>query len=103
MACKTEVIKIPESERFASLVTYEQDLQFMRNTQRNLAYEEGYRQGFSEGIIIGQNKAIQEFVKKTLADNVPINKIAKYASLSESEVKAIAAKLNQQKNINQPL
>ncbi len=95
MACKTEVIKLPESERYPCLVTYEQDIQFMRNTQRNLAYEEGYRQGFNEGI--------QKFVKKTLADNVPISKIAEYTSLSESEVTAIAAKLNQQKNINQPL
>ena len=87
MACKTEVIKIPESERYSCLVTYEQDIQFMRNTERNKIL----------------NEAIQKFVKKTLADNVPISKIAEYTSLSESEVKAIAAKLNQQKNINQPL
>ena len=85
MACKTEVI--PESERYSCLVTYEQDIQFMRNTERNKIL----------------NEAIQKFVKKTLADNVPISKIAEYTSLSESEVKAIAAKLNQQKNINQPL
>ena len=51
----------------------------------------------------GRNEANQKFVKKLLADNVPINKIAEYASLSESEVKAIASKLNQQKNINQQL
>ena len=82
MAYKTEVIKLNESERFASLVTYEQDIEFMRNTQRNL--------GRNEGISIGLNKANQKVAKKLLADNVPISKIAKYTSLSKKEIEALS-------------
>ncbi len=99
MAYKTEVIKLNESERFASLVTYEQDIQFMGNTQRNLGRKEGLNEGISigrvEGISIGRdeglNEAKQKFAISLLADGVPINKIAKYTSLSKKEIKALKA------------
>ena len=59
------------------------------------AIDSGLRQGLQQGLQQGLNVARQEMAKKMLLDNESVDKIVKYTELSEADVLAIKAALDQ--------
>ncbi|OWV18953.1 hypothetical protein B7990_06745, partial [Fibrobacter sp. UWB4] len=56
---------------------------------------QGLQQGLRQGLQQGLNVARQEMAKKMLLDNESVDKIVKYTELSEADVLAIKAALDQ--------
>ena len=59
------------------------------------AIDSGLQQGLRQGLQQGLNVARQEMAKKMLLDNESVDKIVKYTELSEADVLAIKAALDQ--------
>ena len=57
--------------------------------------QQGLQQGLRQGLQQGLNVARQEMAKKMLLDNESVDKIVKYTELSEADVLAIKAALDQ--------
>ena len=60
----------------------------MRDNYKN-GRAEGLAEGKAEGLAQGKAQAEAKTVKAMYTDHVPVNKIAKYVSLTEAEVQNI--------------
>ena len=76
-----EIKKVNEEPEFREFVTAEQDNLFIENSIKYYAKQEGREEGREE--------AIEETAKKMKEDNLPIDNIMKYTSLTEEQINSL--------------
>ena len=88
-----QVTDLNNQETFQSFMSYEEDQRLIQNTEKKIAYKDGFEQGIAQGIEQGleqgsQNKQI-EIAKNMLKDTKDYQLISKYTGLSIEDIKKL--------------
>ena len=75
-----------EQETFQSAMTYEEDQELIQNTEKAMAYEEGTKNGVSQGI---EQRNI-EIAKNMLKDTQDYELISKYTGLDTNTLQKLS-------------
>ncbi len=78
-----------EQETFQSAMTYEEDQELIQNTEKAMAYEEGTKNGVSQGI---EQRNI-EIAKNMLKDTQDYELISKYTGLDTNTLQKLSKEM----------
>ena len=85
-----ELVKVNEDADFLNFISVEKDNMMIENSIRDEAtkkgLKEGLEKGLEQGLELGTEQSKNEIARNMLKDNVDINLIKKYTSLTEEEI-----------------
>ena len=89
-AYEDKVTDLNNQETFRSFMSYEEDQELIQNTEKAMAYEEGTKNGVSQGI---EQRNI-EIAKNMLKDTQDYELISKYTGLDTNTLQKLSKEIN---------
>ena len=81
-----ELVKVNEDADFLNFISVEKDNMMIENSIRDEATKKGLKEGLEKGLERGTEQSKNEIARNMLKDNVDINLIKKYTSLTEEKI-----------------
>ena len=91
----TEVGKVKESKEMEkSYMTYAMEIERHRREAKNIGIAIGREEGLRQGQAVGRKEGLCQTALSMLENNVPVELISKYTSLTEQEINDLAKEHN---------